>query len=177
MLSIIEACKLNDFPASISVVLTNVPNAGGITIAQEHDIPTEIVNHNDFNQREQFEASIQECLNNYDVDLIVLAGFMRILTESFIKRWPNKIINIHPSLLPEYKGLNTHQRALNDGKTESGCTVHYVNADLDSGPTICQIHVPITKTDTPETLAARILVQEHKIYPEAIRLIANSYIK
>lgn len=177
MRAIMEACKATDFPAEISVVLSNRPKAGGIALAQEARIATEIVDHKNFKNREDFEGEIQKCLKNHDVDLIVLAGFMRILTPSFVEEWPDKMMNIHPSLLPDYKGLNTHERAINDGKAVSGCTVHFVSADLDSGPIILQKRVPIHKNDTPDILAARILEQEHKAYPEAIKIIAASRIK
>ncbi len=177
MLSIMEASKAADFPAEISVVLSNRPNAGGIALAQDAGIATEIVDHKKFKSRENFENEIQKRLENYDVDLIILAGFMRILTPSFVEGWPDQMINIHPSLLPDYKGLNTHARAINDGKTESGCTVHFVSEDLDSGAIILQKRVAIHTDDTPETLAARILEQEHQAYPEAIRIIASSLVK
>lgn len=177
MLSIMEACKAENFPAEISIVLSNRPDAGGITLAQDAGIATEIVDHKKFESREDFEDEIQERLENHDVDLIILAGFMRILTPSFVEEWPDQMINIHPSLLPDYKGLNTHERAINDGKTESGCTVHFVSSDLDSGAIILQKRVAIHKDDTPETLAARILEQEHKAYPEAIKIIASSLVK
>lgn len=174
MLSIMEACKATDFPAEISVVLSNRPDANGIVLAQKAKIKTEIVDHKAFENRETFEAEIQARLANHNVDLIILAGFMRILTPSFVGKWSDKMINIHPSLLPDYKGLNTYERAINDEKTESGCTVHFVSADLDSGAIILQKHVAIHKDDTPDTLAARILEQEHKAYPEAIKIIASS---
>lgn len=172
--AIIEACKDLNFPAEISVVLSNRPDAGGIVLAQKSGIKTEIVDHKNYKNRESFEAEIQARLENHDVDLIILAGFMRILTASFVKKWLDKMVNIHPSLLPDYKGLNTYERAINDGKTESGCTIHFVNADLDSGAIILQKRVAIHKDDTPDSLAARILEQEHKAYPEAIRIIASS---
>ncbi len=174
MLSIIDACKAPDFPAEISVVLSNNPDAKGLISAQKCDIATEIVNHKDFRSREDFEGEINKRLENYEVDLIVLAGFMRVLTPFFTEKWPDRIINIHPSLLPDYKGLNTHARAIKDGKKESGCTVHFVNSELDSGPIILQRRVPILSNDTPDTLAARVLEQEHKAYPQAIRIVADS---
>ncbi len=173
MLSILEACKDDAYPAEIVLVLTNRPDAKGIDIAKEHGIPTEIIDHKAFSSREDFEDEISERLENYDIDLIILAGFMRILTASFVEQWPDQIINIHPSLLPDYKGLDTHARAIADGKTEAGCTVHFVIPDLDSGPNILQRRVPILDGDTPETLAERVLEQEHKIYPEAIKIIAG----
>ncbi len=172
--SIMEACALEDYPAEICLVLSNRPNAGGIDLAKDAGIPTEIVDHKDFETREDFEDEISERLENYEIDLIVLAGFMRILTASFVEKWPDQMINIHPSLLPDYKGLDTHARAIADGKTEGGCTVHFVTPDLDSGPNILQRRVPIHTDDTPETLAKRVLVQEHEIYPEAIKIIASA---
>ncbi len=177
MTSIMEACKSADYPAEISVVLSNNPNAAGLISAQENGISTEIVNHKDFSSREDFEDEIVERLENHKVDLIVLAGFMRILTPSFVENFPDQIINIHPSLLPDYKGLNTHERAINDGKKEAGCSIHFVSSELDSGPIIIQRRVPIIDGDTPETLAKRVLIQEHQAYPEAIKIIASSIIK
>ena len=174
MLSIMEACKIENYPAEVSVVLSNNPDAKGLNSAQKSNIATEIVNHKDFASSEYFEDEIIKRLKNYKIDLIVLAGFMRILTPSFVKKFPDKIINIHPSLLPEYKGLNTHERAINDGKKEAGCTVHFVNSELDSGKIILQNKVPIIHGDTPDTLAKRVLRQEHKLYPQAIEIIASS---
>ncbi len=174
MLSILKACQAPDFPAQISLVLSNNPNAQGLISARDAGIATEIVNHKDFDTREDFEDEISDRLENYDIDLIVLAGFMRILTASFTDKWMDRIINIHPSLLPDYKGLNTHERAINDSKTEAGCTVHFVNEELDSGAIILQKRVPILKGDTADTLSARVLEQEHKAYPEAIKMLASS---
>lgn len=174
MRSIIEACKQPDFPAEISVVVTNRPDAAGIEFAKSCGIKTEIVDHKSFENRESFEAEIQGRLQTYPIDLIILAGFLRILTASFIEKWPQKIINIHPSLLPDYKGLNTHERAIADGKSEGGCTVHYVVPEIDSGEIIVQKRVPILANDTPDTLSARVLVQEHIAYPEAIRIVAGT---
>lgn len=173
MLSILEASKSPDFPAEIVLVLSNRPDAKGLETARENGIATECVDHTLFDDRTDFENAISEKLRNYDLDLIILAGFMRILTAEFVEQWPNKILNIHPSLLPEYKGLHTHERAINDGKTEAGCTVHYVIPDLDSGEIIVQKRVPILEGDTPEILAARVLEQEHIAYPEAILEVAK----
>ncbi len=175
MRSIMEACKKSDFPAEISVVLSNRPNAAGLKVAADAGIATEIVDHKLFDSREAFEAAVSDRLEHYDVDLIILAGFLRILTSSFVEQWPNQIINIHPSLLPDYKGINTHERAIADGRDEAGCTVHYVIPELDSGEIIAQVRVPILKDDTPETLAARVLVEEHKIYPVAIETVAKNH--
>ncbi len=177
MRSILEASRLRDFPAEISLVLSNRPDAPGLLIAQEAGIAAEMVDHTQYASRADFEAEISRRLADYEIDLIILAGFLRILTASFVEQWPRKIINIHPSLLPDYKGTNTHQRALDDGRSEAGCTVHYVIPELDSGEIIVQKRVPILPDDTAESLAARVLVEEHKIYPEAIRHIAGALIK
>jgi len=171
--AIVNACKSIDYPAEISVVLSNRPDARGLLIAQTENIPTEVVDHTLFDSREAFEDAIHHSLSNHSVDLIVLAGFMRILSASFVTRWPRKIINIHPSLLPDYKGQNTHARAIADGKKQSGCTVHYVIPEMDSGEIILQKTVPVISGDTPETLSDRILEQEHLAYPEAIKIIAS----
>jgi phosphoribosylglycinamide formyltransferase-1 len=173
MRAIIESCKNPNFPAQVVMVLSNRPDAAGITFAKECGIPTEIVDHKSYPSREAFEIEISNRLKNHEIDFIVLAGFLRVLTASFIEQWPHKIINIHPSLLPEYKGLHTHARAIADGKAEAGCTVHFVVPEIDSGEIILQKHVPIFAGDTPESLSARILKQEHIAYPEAIRLIAE----
>ena len=173
MRSIMKACEDENFPAQIELVLSNSPDAKGLDFAKNNNIPTEIVDHKQYDTRENFEDEILNRLKKYDIDLIVLAGFMRILTPHFVEKYPNKIINIHPSLLPDYKGLNTHERAIKDGKKEAGCTVHFVVPDLDSGPIIAQKKVPILENDTPDILSKRVLEQEHLIYPEAIKLIAS----
>lgn len=172
--SILDACAAADYPAEISVVLSNRPDAEGLRVAADAGIPTETVDHKAYDTREDFEAEISRRLERHAVDLIVLAGFLRILTSSFVEQWPRQIINIHPSLLPDYKGTNTHARAIADGRTEAGCTVHYVVPELDSGEIIAQARVPILPDDTPERLAARVLVEEHRIYPEAIKSLAKS---
>ncbi len=174
MLSILEACKSSDFPAEIVLVLSNRPDAKGLTLAESLNIPTECVDHKTFDTREIFETEISSRLQKYDIDFIVLAGFMRILTASFVAQWPKKILNIHPSLLPAYKGLNTHQRAIDDGQSEAGCSVHFVTPDLDSGPVIVQKRVSIRPGDTSESLSKRVLEQEHLAYPEAIQIVATS---
>ena len=170
--SIIQACAADDFPAQMAVVISNRPDALGLERAQRAGIATHLVDHQNFNSREEFEEALLATLAPYDIDLICLAGFMRILTPVFTSQWDGRFINIHPSLLPDYKGLNTHERVLKDGKSESGCTVHYVVPDLDSGPIILQKRVSVFVDDTPDTLAARILEQEHIAYPEAIKMVA-----
>lgn len=171
--ALIESCAQEGFPARIRVVVSNRPNAGGLDRARRAGIPVETVDHTLFADRESFETRLDETLRRYPVDLVCLAGFMRILTASFVGRWPDRIINIHPSLLPDYKGLDTHARALADGRAEAGCTVHFVRPEVDDGPIVVQKKVPILPEDTPETLAARVLEQEHIAYPEAVRRIAG----
>lgn len=174
MEALIAACQTPDFPARIAVVLSNRPDAPGLAKARAAGLPAEIVDHKDFpGDKAAFEATVQEKLAPYPIDFICLAGFMRLLSAAFIDRWPEKIVNIHPSLLPKFKGLDTHERALAAGETEHGCTVHYVVPAMDAGPIILQKRVPILPDDTPETLAARVLVAEHAAYPAAVRLICS----
>lgn len=172
MLSILKACESTDYPAQVRLVFSNRPKAAGLEVAKRNGVPVEVIDHTEYNSREAFEKELSLRLENYDIDLIVLAGFMRVLSADFVKKWPERIINIHPSLLPEYKGLNPHERVIKDGKTESGCSVHYVVPALDSGPVIGQKRVSVLPEDTPETLAAKILEQEHILYPEVIKHIA-----
>lgn len=171
--SIIDACADENFPAQISVVLSNKADVFGLERAQKAGIPTEVVSHKDFAAREEFEHEIQNRLEKYAPDLICLAGFIRILSDYLPTKWAGRMLNIHPSLLPDYKGLHTHQRAIDDGKTEAGCTIHYVVPELDSGEIIVQKRVPILPGDTADTLAARVLEQEHVAYPEAIKIVAE----
>ncbi|MBG78547.1 MAG: phosphoribosylglycinamide formyltransferase [Alphaproteobacteria bacterium] len=173
--ALIDACARDDFPARIAVVLSNKGDAFGLTRAQKAGIPTEVISHKDHDGREPFEAAIIKALTPYAPDLICLAGFMRILTPHFINHWgAQRMINIHPSLLPDYKGLNTHQRAIDDDKDTAGCTVHFVAPEVDSGEIITQKQVPIHPDDTAETLAKRVLVQEHIAYPEAVERVAKT---
>lgn len=177
MQSLVKASKVEGFPAEIVTVLSNNPEAAGLDFAQEHGIPTKVINHRDFDNREDFDAEISEYLTSQRVDLICLAGFMRLLTPDFVNKWRDRIINIHPSLLPAFKGLHVHERAIESGARFTGCTVHYVRPEMDDGPIIAQAAVPILQDDTPDTLAARILVEEHRIYPLALRLIAERKVK
>lgn len=176
MATIHKACQNPDFPAKIVLVLSNRPNADGLAYANAHNIPTEIIDHKEFSSRDEFEVEMHNRIEPYKPDLIILAGFLRILNAPFIEKWQNKILNIHPSLLPAYKGLNTHARAIGDGQAEAGCTVHYVVPELDSGQIIIQKRVPILENDTPQTLEERVLKQEHIAYPEAIKLVANKIV-
>lgn len=171
--ALIDACAQDDFPARIAVVVSNRPGVEGLERARRGGILTETLDHKAYASREAFEDALHERLGKYPVDLICLAGFMRILTAGFVEKWPDRIMNIHPSLLPDYKGLDTHARALADGRREAGCTVHLVRAAVDDGPILVQKRVPIHSSDTPESLAARVLEQEHIAYPQAIRLLAE----
>lgn len=155
-------------PANISAVISNVPNAFALERANKIGIPTEVVDHTDFATREAFDERLQMVIDNYNPDLVVLSGFMRLLTESFVMHYQGRMLNIHPSLLPKYRGLNTHKRALEAGDTRHGASVHFVTPDLDSGPVIVQAFVHIVKDDTVESLAERVLKEEHIIYPLVI---------
>lgn len=163
-----------DHPGRPCLVLSNVPDAGGLAKARAMGIPTAVVDHRDFKgDREGFEAALNTVLDAANPDIICLAGFMRILTEGFTGHWSGRCLNIHPSLLPKYKGLYTHQRALDAGDAEAGCSVHEVTAELDGGPILGQARVPVEPGDTADTLAARVLVQEHKLYPAVLRRFAD----
>ncbi|OFW87019.1 MAG: phosphoribosylglycinamide formyltransferase [Alphaproteobacteria bacterium RIFCSPHIGHO2_12_FULL_45_9] len=171
--SIIDACRIDEFPAQIKVVISNIGDAYGLVRAHENNITTRFVSHKNFATKAEFETKILSILEEFEIDLVCLAGFMRILSPTLITPWEGRIINIHPSLLPKHKGLHTHERALEEGDSESGCTIHYVTPGMDEGEIILQKTVPIIAGDTPETLAARVLVQEHIAYPEAIRIMAS----
>ncbi len=172
--SLIDACDSSDFPAKIEVVISNISGAFGLERAGKAGIPYEVVDHKAFENKAAFEAALKEKINSYAPDLLCLAGFMRVLSAEFVKAYPeNGIVNIHPSLLPAYKGLHTHERAIEAGEKKSGCTVHFVRAEVDAGPIIVQKEVPIMEGDTPDMLAERVLIQEHIAYPEAIRKIAQ----
>jgi len=176
MAALIEAAKAPDYPAEIVLVLSNVPGAGGLATAAANGIATATVDHKAFNRnREAFEQAMQAELERHRVDIVCLAGFMRILTPWFVGQWEGRMINIHPALLPAYKGLDTHARALADGAREHGATVHFVTPGMDEGETILQEAVPVLPGDTPETLGRRVLEVEHRIYPQALRMIATEY--
>ena len=163
-----------DHPARACLVLSNDPNAGGLEVARKMGIRTAAVDHKLYGtDRAAFEAALSEHLAAAQPDLICLAGFMRVLTADFVARWEGKILNIHPSLLPKYKGLHTHLRALEAGDIEHGCTVHKVTADLDDGPVLGQARLAVHAEDTPETLAARVLPLEHRLYPAVLRAVAT----
>jgi phosphoribosylglycinamide formyltransferase-1 len=171
--SLIDACAAPDFPAEIVLVVSNVESAGGLTIARDAGIATKVIPHKPFPSREVFDAEIDVALRDAKVEIVCEAGFMRIHSEWFVKRWEGRILNIHPSLLPSFKGVRVHKQALDAGVRISGATVHFLMPELDSGPIIAQQAVPVLPGDTPETLAARILEAEHTLYPEALRLVAE----
>jgi phosphoribosylglycinamide formyltransferase-1 len=175
MMSIVNAVNEGSLPINIAAVISNRPDAAGIEFAQQVGIDTAIIDHKAFESREAFDQAMASKIDLYAPDLVVLAGFMRILTTKFVEHFANKLINIHPALLPKFKGMDTHQRAIDAGEKEHGASVHFVTAELDAGPVILQARVPILSTDTAKTLAARVLEQEHKLYPEAInKLVTKS---
>lgn len=171
--ALINACSTPDYPAEIVLVISNRADAGGIELAKKADIPVQTIRHKDYPERELFDAALTHALEDNNVELVCLAGFMRILTQGFVDHWAGKLINIHPSLLPAYKGLDVHRRMIDDKIKMAGCTVHYVTADMDAGPVIGQRPVPVLEHDTPEDLAARILKEEHILYPECVKKIAT----
>lgn len=168
MLALAEAAHDPDYPAEIVLVLSNVADAPGLAAATARGIPTATVSHRDYPEREAFEAAMDAVLRAHQVELVVLAGFMRILTPAFIDRYAGRILNIHPSLLPQYQGLDTHRRALAAGDSHGGCTVHIVTAELDGGPPLGQAQVPILPGDTPESLGERVRTAEHRLYPRVL---------
>jgi len=161
----------------IAAVISNKADAGGLAFAQAHGIPTAVVAHRDHPDRESFDAALTEVIEGYQPDFVILAGFMRILTMPFVKHYQGRLINIHPSLLPSYKGLHTHASALHDGVKIHGCTVHFVTPDLDHGPIIIQAAVPVLQDDTEETLGARVLHEEHRIFPQAVRWLCAGQVE
>ena len=177
MEALAEACAADDFPAEIRVVISNRPDASGLDKAASLGIPTAVVDHREFPDKTEFERAVIAELERRGVELICLAGFMRVLSADFVERFPMKIVNIHPSLLPSFPGLHVQQQAIDHGVRYSGCTVHFVVPEVDAGPIITQAVVPIEQDDTAEALAARILEQEHQVYPEAVRLFAEGRLR
>lgn len=173
METLIDACRADDFPAEIVLVLSNRPRAKGLKFAKKSGIPALVVDHTGFDERDEFEDVMHQRLKDAGVELICLAGFMRVLNSPFVNRWRDRILNIHPSLLPAFKGLHTHERVLDAGVRFTGCTAHFVRPEMDDGPIIIQAVVPISGDDDPESLGARVLEFEHRIYPEALRLVAS----
>lgn len=173
MTALVDAARDPAFPAEIVCVVSNKADAKGLNFAAANGIAAKVIDHKAFATREEFEAALDTYLRSMNVEIVVLAGFMRVLTASFIAGWEGRMLNIHPSLLPAYKGLHTHERALADGATKHGCTVHLVTPELDAGPILLQAEVPVLAGDTPGLLAARVLEHEHRIYPEALAMLAT----
>ncbi|HTI03354.1 MAG TPA: phosphoribosylglycinamide formyltransferase [Acidisoma sp.] len=175
MESLIAAAAAPDFPAEIVLVLSNNPDAGGLATAAAAGIPARAIDHRPFGRdRAAHEAEIDAALREASVEIVCLAGYMRLLTPYLVGRWAGRMLNIHPSLLPDFKGLHTHERAIEAGVGHHGCSVHVVTEDLDAGPVVAQARVPVLPGDTPEALAARVLVEEHRLYPEALARFALS---
>lgn len=171
--ALIDACATPGYPAEIILVLSNRPDAKGLDRAAQAGIPTKVIDHKNFTDRATFDAEMTAAMEAAGTDLVCLAGFMRLLSDEFVDHWRDRMINIHPSLLPAFKGLEVQDRVLARGARFAGCTVHYVRKEMDTGPIIVQAVVPVLAEDTPDDLAARILVREHEIYPLAVRLIAE----
>jgi len=171
--SLIEAAQDPAYPAEIVLVVSNRPEAGGLERARAAGIPTAVVDHKGHPDRASFDAALDATLRQHGIEIVCLAGFMRILTPGFVESWAGRMLNIHPSLLPAFKGTDTHARALAAGVARHGCTVHFVTPELDSGPIVAQAEVPVIPGDTEATLAARVLAQEHLLYPRALALVAS----
>jgi phosphoribosylglycinamide formyltransferase-1 len=177
MQAMLKVAAAEHWPAHIAAVISNQPNAAGLDVARAAGIDTSAINHRDYPDREQFDAALAELIDQHSPDVIVLAGFMRILTPGFVNRYFGRLINIHPSLLPSFPGLHTHQQAIDAGVKVHGATVHFVTAELDHGPIIAQAAVPVLDDDTEDTLAARVLEQEHRIYPQAVLDLISGALK
>ncbi|MGE5538917.1 MAG: phosphoribosylglycinamide formyltransferase [Gemmatimonas sp.] len=175
--SLIAACSKPDYPAEIALVISNVPDAGGLAFAEQAGIRHVTIRHKDFTDRATFDTAVDGELRAAGVELVCLAGFMRILGPAFLERWHDRVVNIHPSLLPSFPGLHVHEQALAAGVRLSGCTVHIVRPAVDDGPILVQAAVPVASDDTPETLAARVLEAEHRIYPLAVKLMAEKRVR
>ncbi len=171
--ALIDACEAPGYPAEIALVIANVADAFGLARAERSGLPTRVIDHKGFSDRDAFDAALTRSIEESGAQLVCLAGFMRLLTAGFCERWRDRLINIHPSLLPAFKGLHTHERVLEAGVRITGCTVHFVRPTMDEGPIIAQAAVPVGSSDNAETLAARVLEQEHRLYPLAVRLIAE----
>jgi phosphoribosylglycinamide formyltransferase-1 len=176
MVSLVDAMQSGKIDATPVLVLSNNADAGGISKARDKGVATEVVDHRPYKgDRAAFEVILHDTITKYSPDILCLAGFMRVLTASFISKWDEKMLNIHPSLLPKYTGLHTHQRAIDTGDSKAGCSVHIVTAKLDDGPLLGQSEVPILTGDTAETLATRVLIEEHKLYPTALKAFVAKY--
>ena len=173
MMALVEAARRPDYPAEIALVLSNRPDAAGLAWARGQGIAAQAIDHKAYASRDAFDAALDAALKEARIELVACAGFMRLMTAPFVTRWAGRMINIHPSLLPLYPGLQTHARALADGVRIAGCTVHFVVPEMDAGPIIAQGAVPVVDGDTPETLADRILAVEHQLYPHALSMVAS----
>lgn len=175
--AILDAAQAPDYPAEIVLVLSNNDDAFGLKRADNAGVPTVTIDHRNFPDRESFDRMMDAALKNHEIELVVMAGFMRILSPWFVAEWAGKLINIHPSLLPKFKGMHTHKRALEAGETQHGCSVHWVTPELDSGEIIAQAALEISPDDTPETLQQRVHMLEHQLYPEAVKKVARNLIE
>jgi phosphoribosylglycinamide formyltransferase 1 len=175
--SLIEATRANDYPAEIVLVISNRPEVPGLSLAETAGIETLALDHKGFSSRENFDEAVDEALRAAKVDLLCNAGFMRLHSQNFVERWLNRHLNIHPSLLPAFPGLDTHARVLEAGAKLTGCTVHFVRVEMDSGPIVAQAAVAVLDDDGPETLAARVLAAEHRLYPHALALVASGAVR
>lgn len=173
MEAVVRAARSEGWPARVAAVISNKPDAAGLAFAQAHGIATAVVPSKEFPDRASFDAALQREIDRFAPDLVVLAGFMRILTAPFVAHYEGRMLNIHPSLLPAHPGLDTHRKCLEAGEGEHGATVHFVTAELDHGPVVAQARVPVLPGDTEATLAARVLLEEHKLYPNAVRLFVE----
>ncbi len=177
MEAVVRAAESQGWPARIAAVISNKPEAKGLEFARARGIPTAVVANKEYASRAEFDAALQDAIDRFAPDLVVLAGFMRILTAPFVEHYEGRMLNIHPSLLPLFPGLGTHQQALDAGEKEHGATVHFVTAELDHGPVVAQARVPVLPGDTEDTLSARVLAEEHKLYPHAVRLFVEDRLK
>ena len=175
--AIVQACASEAWNARVVAVLSNRPDASGLAFARQHGIATAVVDHRAFAEREQFDQALADVLDGFAPDVVVLAGFMRILTAGFVRRFDGRMVNVHPSLLPAFTGLHTHRRAIEAGCKLAGATVHFVTAELDHGPIIAQAMVPVLADDTEATLAARVLAREHQMYPRAVRWLVHDELR
>jgi len=178
MAALIEAAKDKDYPAEIVLVLSNRPDAGGLVTARDAGIATDVVDHKQFGKdRAAFDLAMQQLLEKHRIDIVCLAGFMRLLSPAFVERWHGRMLNIHPALLPAFKGLDTHKRALEAGAKVHGATVHFVVPEMDAGPIVMQGAVAVREDDTEQSLSARVLAVEHRIYPAALKLVAQGRVR
>lgn len=177
MQALLEACAEPGHPATPAIVISNKADAAGLDVARSHGVPTKVISHKDYPSRQAFDEALHRAIVDSGAEMICLAGFMRLLEADFVDRWRDHILNIHPSLLPAYRGLHTHQRVLEDGVRFSGCTVHFVRPEMDEGPIVFQACVPVRADDTEDSLAARVLAWEHKLYPLALRLMAEGKLR